>query len=269
MIVIHSKTNSTIQKNISLSLVIPVYNEEKNISKCLIKIKTLLDSILKNYEIIVVDDGSTDNTLHVLDKFKRLYDNIIVIHYAKNQGKGFAVKTGISNSHGNAIMFLDGDTDISPNLIKQYIKQLETCDLVIASKRHKKSKVTCSFNRKFLSRGFNLLVQICTGIRLKDTQSGLKIGNGDALRVIFQCMLVKRYAFDVELLCLATLLDMKIKEMPIEIKITEKFKLKEISRMLKDVLAVGYRYRIIHWYDRKIMQIQNNTIHDYSRNLIN
>jgi len=263
MIVLPSNENSLVQKNIQLSLVIPVYNEERNIRKCLTKINTLLDSILESYEIIVVNDGSTDDTLQVLKKIKPLYSKLKVINNTKNKGKGFSVNSGVSNSHGKAVMFFDGDMEISPHMIEQYIKQLEDYDLVIASKRHKKSKIACSFTRRFLSKTFNLLVRILTGIKLKDTQSGLKIGNGDALRTIFQCMLVKRYAFDVELLCIATLLKMKIKEMPVEIKITKKFKIKEIIRMLKDVLAIGYRYRILHWYDRKIMQIQNKAILDY------
>lgn len=257
MIVLHGKKTKSIQKNIPLSIIIPVFNEEKNISACLIKIRTLLDLSFNDYEIIVVNDGSTDNTLNVLKKMEHMYSNLKIIHYSENKGKGFAVKTGVNSSQGNIVMFFDGDLNISPNVIKEYIKKLETCDLVIASKRHKHSKIVCSFNRGLLSRVFNLIVQGCTGIKLKDTQSGLKIGNGDALRLIFQCMLVKRYAFDVEMLCIATLFKMKIEEMPIELKLTEKFKIKEIIKMLKDVLAIGYRYRILHWYDRKIMHLQN------------
>ena len=118
----------------------------------------------------------------------------------ENKGKGHAVKMGVLNSKGDVVSFLDGDLDISPAQIKNYIRELEGCDLVIASKAHPLSIITAPFVRKMLSKMFSILVRVAVGINIKDTQSGLKIGNGNALRKIFNVMLVKRYAFDVEML---------------------------------------------------------------------
>jgi hypothetical protein len=148
------------------------------------------------------------------------------------------------------VSFLDGDLDISPSEIKNYIKELEGCDLVIASKAHPLSIITAPFVRKMLSRMFNVLVRLAVGINIKDTQSGLKLGNRVALRKIFNVMLVKRYAFDVEMLAVASRFNLKIKESPIKITLDCSFNLRDIVKMFIDVLGISYRLRIIHFYQK-------------------
>lgn len=252
MIVSESPSTSLGKLHLQLSIVVPVYNQERNVSTALSRIKRVLDSTGLTYEIVVVNDGSRDGTLEVLRREEKADGRVHVISYPQNMGKGHAVKTGIVQSHGRLVMFTDGDLDISPHMISEYIRQLENCDLVIASKRHPQSKYNAPLSRKFFSKTFNLVVRVLTGIKVRDTQSGLKAGNGEALRTIFRLMLVKRYAFDVELLALANLLNMQIKEMPIEINLDRKFKLKDIARMFVDVLAISYRYRIKRWYQRQL-----------------
>jgi glycosyltransferase involved in cell wall biosynthesis len=241
------------QSHIQVSIIVPVYNQEKNVATSLARIRKVLDSTLLSYEIVVVDDGSLDHTLEVLRKEERADTRII--SYAPNMGKGYAVKTGILQSRGDIVIFIDGDLDITPDSIKDYVKELENCHLVIASKRHPSSMVDAPASRKLLSRAFNLIVRIGTGIRVKDTQSGLKAGQGNVLRRIFKVMLIKRYAFDVELLAIATSLNLNIQEMPIEISLSKGFKLRDILRMFVDVAAVAYRYRIRHWYQSQLEKI--------------
>lgn len=237
---------------LQVSIVIPVYNQASKISASLARIKKVLEPLGLNYELVVVNDGSLDGTLDVLRKEHNLDPRVRVVSYNRNMGKGYAVKTGVTRSRGELVMFTDGDLDISPYVISEYIRQLEDCDLVIASKRHPQSKYNAPLSRKFFSRAFNLVVRILTGIKVKDTQSGLKAGNGEALRAIFKLMLVKRYAFDVELLALANLLNLQIREMPIEINLDRRFKLKDIAKMFVDVLAISYRYRIKKWYQNQL-----------------
>jgi glycosyltransferase involved in cell wall biosynthesis len=237
-----------------LSVVVPVYNQEKNVAIALGRIKRVIQSTGLAYEIIVVNDGSSDGTLNALQKESESDSNIRVFTYPKNIGKGHAVKTGIANSHGNTVIFTDGDLDISPHMIAEYVKQLQDSDLVIASKSHPESRVTAPTLRKFLSRAFNVFVRIATDITLRDTQSGLKAGKGSALRAIFQIMLVKRYAFDVEFLTIASLLKLVIREMPVEINLDREFNMKDIARMFVDVLAISYRYRIKRWYQRQLQK---------------
>ena len=239
---------------IQLSAIIPVYNQERKISILLAKVKEVLNSTSLNYELVIVNDGSRDNTLEVLQKEEKLDSRVRVMSYPQNKGKGYAIKTGVMQTHGNVVLFVDGDLDISPSLIIKYVKELENCDLVIASKRHPLSKVNAPISRKVLSRIFNLVVRIATGIKLKDTQSGLKAGNGDVLRTIFNVMLITRYAFDVELLAIATALNLSIKEMPIEITLDRRFKFLDIVKMFIDVIVISYRFRV-----KQIMIINNRT----------
>jgi glycosyltransferase involved in cell wall biosynthesis len=249
--------NRTVDKaKVQVSVVIPIHNKEKTISILLSKIKEVLSSTFQSYEIVLVNDGSFDNTFWVLQEEKKIDSCLKVISYNPNRGKGYAVKTGVIESSGNIVIFIDGDLDISHSKIKDYVNELGSCDLVVASKRHPQSKVYAPSSRKFLSRTFNLLVRLSIGIKIKDTQSGLKAGNGDILRTIFEIMLVKRYAFDVELITIATMLNLKIKEMPIEINLDHGFKLKDIVKMVLDVTNITYRYRINRWYHKQIATIR-------------
>jgi hypothetical protein len=96
------------------------------------------------------------------------------------QRKGLCSQTGSSAfTYGDAVMFLDGNLNFSPDSMKDYIEKLRTYNLVIASKRHPKSSVTIPKSRAFLSRAFNLLVKMAIGIPQKDTQVGFKVGKGE------------------------------------------------------------------------------------------
>src|SRR6266508_5713339 len=155
---------------LGISLIVPVFNQERKISYSLKKMKQAVESAFSNYELIVVNDGSTDNTLTILKGLALTDERIRILSYTPNRGKGYAVRQGVLHSHGDAVIFLDGDLDISPDSIKDYVKELSTSDLVIASKRHPKSNVTIPRSRAFLSRAFHLLMRVATGIRQKDTQ---------------------------------------------------------------------------------------------------
>jgi len=257
---------SKIGDTLDFSLVLPVFNEEKNIQKCLENLNQVLDSTFQNHELILVNDGSTDNTLEIIKNLNNKIPNMKIISYPVNKGKGHAVRAGVLQTKGDVVILLDGDCDISPKNIKTYLKELDEYDLVIGSKRHPLSKVYWSHTRKNLSKIFNFIVKVGTGVKLRDTQCGVKAANGFALRKIFQIMLIKRFAFDVEMLTIATALGLKIKEMPVEITITRPFKVKEIAKMFKDVLAVSYRLRILKFYEKKIFadkqySLLNSQIH--------
>jgi len=234
----------------TISIIIPVYNEESNIPSILTHLKNILSETLLDYELIVINDGSTDKTEPVLLDEQKLDKRIKVLSYRQNKGKGHAVKMGVLSSRGDVVCFLDGDLDISPSEIKNYIKELEGCDLVIASKAHPLSVITAPFARRMLSKVFSILVRLSVGINIKDTQSGLKVGDGNALRKIFDVMLVKRYAFDVEMLAIASRLNLKIKESPIKITLDCSFRIREMVNMFIDVMGISYRLRIIRFYQK-------------------
>jgi dolichol-phosphate mannosyltransferase len=264
---INTVNHETDRTKTHISVVIPIHNQEKTISVLLSRIKEILNSTLRSYEIVVVNDGSFDNTFGVLKKEEKLDPHMKVISYTPNRGKGHAVKTGVMQSSGNIVIFADGDLDISHDKIRDYIAELENCDIVIASKMHPQSNVKAPLSRKFLSRVFNLFVRITIGLKVKDTQSGLKAGKGSALRTIFRIMLVKRYAFDVELLTIASALNLQIKEMPIEINLDHNFKVQDIVKMLVDVTTITYRYKVNRWYHKQIMLISESEISAHKKKL--
>jgi dolichol-phosphate mannosyltransferase len=239
---------------LSLSVIIPVFNQQKKITHSIKAIKQAVELWFSNYELIIVNDGSTDNTLTFLKGISLTDERIHILSYTPNRGKGYAVRQGVLHSHGDVVMFLDGDLDIAPNSIKDYVESLSTADLVIASKRHPQSSVMIPRSRALLSRAFNLLIRLVTGIPQKDTQAGFKVGKGEIMRRIFRNASINRYAFDVELFTIASILHLKVHEMPVVMKIDRRFNTKEILRMLVDVARISYKHRIAHQYQHEYMK---------------
>jgi glycosyltransferase involved in cell wall biosynthesis len=237
----------------TISLIIPIFNQSVKISYSLKKIKQALELAFSNYELIVVHDGSTDDTLTILKGVAMTDEHVHILSYTPNRGKGYAVRQGVLHSHGDAVIFLDGDLDISPDLVKDYVERLSTSDLVIASKRHPDSIVRIPRSREFLSRAFNLLIKVTLGITQRDTQAGLKVGKGEIMRTIFRNVSVNRYAFDVELLTIASILHLKVQEMPVIMKIERRFNTKEIVKMFSDVMRIYYKHKLLHRYDKELI----------------
>jgi glycosyltransferase involved in cell wall biosynthesis len=197
---------------VELSFVIPAYNEEVFIEDMLGTLDLVVKGKRLQYEIVVVDDGSQDKTFTRALKYAQRNGHVKVIRYAKNAGKGYAIKTGFMKATGDVIIFIDGDMEIDLKTISKYVTALEHADVVIATKWHPKSEVSLSLGRKIMSRTFNVLVRILVGFNLKDTQVGLKVMKRSAVDNIFPRLAVKRYAFDVELLAVANLYGLKIVE---------------------------------------------------------
>jgi len=237
---------------VELSFVIPAYNEELYIEDVLGTLAAAVADKKLPYEILVVDDGSRDRTLINAKRYACKNDNVRILSYCTNVGKGHAVKTGFLNATGNIVIFADSDMDIDLTKISDYLEALKYGDIVIASKRHFDSRVKVPVSRRILSEGFNNLVRLFTGVPLKDTQSGLKAMKRSAFVNIFPKLAVKRYAFDVELLAVANLYGLKVVEMPVFIKLDARFKPTEMWHMFVDLLGITYRLRILHWYHRPI-----------------
>ena len=233
-----------------ISVIMPTYNEEENIAGCIALASARLGSLGWPYEIIVVDDGSTDATR----RETRTADNphVKVVGYPHNRGKGFALKYGVKHATGDVVVFMDGDADIKPDLIEQYVTLLKDNDIAIASKRHPDSKVSAPILRRFLSHGFHCLVMLVTGVRVSDTQSGFKAFRREALSKVMSLVSVKRYAFDVEVLAVARLLKLRIVELPVKIHLGSLFSARQVVKMLVDLLGITYRLRVIRWYQRNL-----------------
>ena len=233
-----------------ISVILPAYNEEERIEGAVKMVEEVLGKMNYDYEIIVVDDGSTDGTLTKALKCANGNNHVKVVSHQRNLGKGAAVRTGFMHSTGEIIVFMDSDLEISPESLPTYVKALKEADIAIGSKWHPQSRVETTLLRKFLSRGFYTLARLLVGVKVRDTQAGLKAFRREALEKIMKLQLVKHYAFDVELLAIASLLKLKVIELPVKMKLAAGFRIKDIYKMLVDLLGIAYRLRIKKWYQK-------------------
>ena len=235
-----------------VSFVLPAYNEGRFIERALERLDSSVNGDGLRYEVVVIDDGSVDDTrLKVLNYAAHRW-NIRVFGYSKNAGKGFAVKAGFLKATGDAVVFLDSDLDIDVDRVRKYVEALRYGDIVVGSKWHRGSVVDVPFVRRFLSRGFNMLVRLLTGFDVGDTQTGIKVVRRKAFEEIFQRLSVKRFAFDVELLILAKICGLRIIELPVRLKVEGGFNVTEASRMFIDLLGIAYRLRVRKWYQHAL-----------------
>lgn len=235
-----------------VSFVLPAYNEAEFIEDVLERLESTANGRGLSYEVVVVDDGSVDDTRLRAIRYATRNGHVKVVGYKKNVGKGHAVKTGFWKAAGDAVVFVDSDSDVDVTQIRQYVDALKFGDIVVGSKWHSDSAVETPLIRKILSRGFNVLARLLTGVQVGDTQTGIKAVKRDVFVDVFKRLSVKRYAFDVELLVLAKLYDLKIVEFPVKLKLNGLFSLSEVWRMLLDLLGISYRLRIKKWYQRSL-----------------
>lgn len=241
------------------SVIIPAYRQEKTIVEDLRSIKAAADSLKIPYEIICVVDGEIDKTFDLAKRFSESYSNIKVVGYKENKGKGYAVRFGMAKSRGNIVAFIDAGMDLNHNGLAICFQHFYwyNADIIVGSKRHPASKVHYPWQRRVLSWGYQMLARILFGLNIKDTQVGLKFFRREVLEKTLPRLLVKRFAFDIEILAVANYLGFtKIYEAPVEIKmqfggassVTSKWFLKTAFLMLWDTLAVFYRLYILGYY---------------------
>lgn len=236
-----------------LSIIIPAYKEEKNIYKTIEDILNAHDVLDYDYEVIVVVDGSPDNTVKEASRHKS--KKVKVYEYPKNQGKGYALKYGTQKAIGDIITFADAGGDFDPRQFDKCVKLMEVfdADFVIGSKRHPASKVNYPLLRRVYSRGYHTMVKLLFGLRVTDTQTGLKFLKRKVAKDVMPRVLVKQYAFDLEMLVIAWQLGYRrIFEAPVEMKFnslgSSVANAGAIKRMFTDTMAIFYRARILNYY---------------------
>jgi len=234
----------------AVSILMPVYNLRSSITTLVRNAISEFSVLLPSFELVVVDDGSSDGTLDVASEIKD--QRVRIVGYDDNRGKGEALLYGIRYARGDTIIFADGDMQAVPLDFQHYMMAVKTHDIAIASKRVPGARLDAGAKRKFLSIGFNAFVRVLLLLPISDTQSGFKIFRASALKKIIPLISVKHYAFDVELLTVANLLNLKILELPASIKLESTFKSRNIARMFIDVLGIAYRLRIRRWYQANL-----------------
>lgn len=246
-----------------VSVIMPAYNEADRISKAVAEVRSQFGAVCKDFEVIVVDDGSIDGTAKLVETLAD-YD-VSLVSYSKNEGKGFAFRQGFSHAKGEFTFLVDGDAEIMAKDLITYLEALQTADLAIGSKRHPLSSVRTPFVRRFLSLGFNLFERLFTGVKATDTQAGFKGMRSRVAYKVLPLITTKRYAFDVEFLAVASLLGYRVQELPVSIDLKALPDPKQVSRMLIDVLGIAYRLRIRRWYQRTIARMADTYLQLSSR----
>ena len=242
---------------INYSVIVPAYNEGASIRVNLLKIKETLDTYEDSYEILAVDDGSSDNTKNEILSASSEDPRIRYAGYEKNRGKGGAIKHGVEQAKGDVIGFIDADLDIDPSHLIKYLQHMRQtgCDVVIGSKMHKDSKLDYPPMRKFVSWGYFVILKVLFGMNIKDTQTGIKLYKADLIKRIAPKLRVKGYAFDIEVLALCADEGAVIEQMPVEIVYKReasfgRIRIGDIFSMFFDTVGIWWNLRIRRSYSK-------------------
>ena len=235
-----SAARRVLGENGLLSVVMPAYHLADTIADNIRNVLELLSGQLP-FEIIAVDDGSGDGTAAEIKKVAEEHPGVVrPLVLPENTGKGNALRCGFTESRGSFVLLLDAD-----------ILERDGADIVIGSKRHPDSQIDYPWRRRVASCVYHGLVRLLIGLTVTDSQTGMKLFRREALKYAFDRSLVKRFAFDIELLAIARSHGYKISEAPIQMDFGEKIgalNVKNVRIVLNDTLAVFYRLRLLRYY---------------------
>ena len=236
-----------------LSIIMPAYGLEKVIAENIEAVCGLLRGQIP-FEVVPVDDGSRDATAAAIQQEAERHPHEVTPVFVKvNAGKGNALRRGFAASRGSHILLLDGDLDLSPSKISVFfdVMKREEAAIVIGSKRHPDSVVDYPWHRRLASGIYFALVRLLVGLPVTDTQVGMKLFRRDALQWSFDRMLVKAFAFDLEVLSIAHAKGFKVAEAPIHLQFGGKLgclSWSNVKQVMKDTLAIFYRLRVLRYY---------------------
>lgn len=228
----------------SISIVIPAYNEDKNIEKIVVNIQDFLRREFRNFEIIVVDDGSNDNTYKISSELVKQISDLRVLKNNRNYGKGYAVKNGMLSAIYDYILFIDADLSTPIEELDKCIDSLQGgTDIVIGTRASKDSIILKrqNFLREKMGKIFNLFVQLFLFRGIKDTQCGFKCFKRKAAHELFKLQRVYGFCFDAEILYIAKKRGYEIKEVPVKWTNQEESRVtltKSPISMLLDILRI-------------------------------
>jgi O-antigen/teichoic acid export membrane protein len=238
-----------------LTLVVPFYNPGSRLSKHVVEVVEVLSRSDITYEVLAVSDGSTDQSEDQLAAI--VSDRLTLIRLEENQGKGAALRAGLSIGRGQYLGFIDGDGDLPASLITNFLEIIreQHPDIIYGSKRHPQSSVVYPPLRRIYSWGYQQLNRTLFHLPIRDTQTGVKVIRRDVLAGVLPRMVEKRFAFDLELFVVARQQGYRnFVEMPIKIgeRFSSTISLRSVQNMLLDTLAIFYRLRVLRFYERDI-----------------
>lgn len=248
----------------------PAYNEAGRIVSSIEETIEAFNSFGYPWELIVMDDGSSDDTYEKANALAQKYPQLIVKRNPVNMGKGRAIKKALHHITGDYTLFLDADMDLHPVQFQTLfdIMGLDKADIVIGSKLHPNSRVNYPLQRKIISFVYYLLVKMLFNLPCHDTQTGLKLFKTEVLRNVLPRVLVKKFAFDLEVLVNAHHLGYKIVEAPIILKPQRSYGRIGPPAIIAtgwDTLTVFYRMHILKYYDRIDYYRRKNLAKEFRR----
>lgn len=235
-----------VSKEVEISVIIPAYNEGKRLPFFLRELISYCQKSRRTYEIIVVDDGSGDETAKIASEFRSQFPSLLVCRLEKNRGKGYAVRHGLFRARGKIDLFMDADGSTPPTEIERNIHYLEAgYDIFVGSRllREKGQVLRIAFHRKAMGILFNFLVRRILFKDIKDTQCGFKIFKRQTIQPLFSRMNIHRFGFDLEILYLAHKMGYRIKEGPVSWKHVPGSKINllvDSVKMLFNILQVRF-----------------------------
>jgi glycosyltransferase involved in cell wall biosynthesis len=229
-----------------LSIVVPSYNEEARLPDTLEKISRYIREQRPNTEVIVVDDGSTDATAAVAEKFRGTIANLRVLSNGVNRGKGFSVRHGSLEALGDVVLFTDADLSAPIEEAKKLLAALESHDVAIGSRALDRRLIEThqSAFREFAGILFNKIVRIILRLPFVDTQCGFKAFRREPCHIIFEQQTIERFGFDPELLYLARHHGLSTVEVPVRWAHSPATKVS----MFRDSVQMFVDVFVIRWY---------------------
>ena len=215
-----AQPDSSSSPALALSLVIPAYNEGGRLDDGVARLRVAIAAGAidpETTEFIVVDDGSSDDTMARAGALFAAFPHVQLLALAENHGKGGAVRAGVAAATAPIIVFADADMAINPEQTPQFVRALAKADVAIGSRSASGASVNrSSLHRSLMNRAFNLLVNLLTKVGLDDTQCGFKAFRAPVAKLLFHCSVTDRFAFDVEILSLARRFGLVIAEVPVQ-----------------------------------------------------
>lgn len=235
-------------KQIDLSVVIPVYNEEKRLPTNLDKIIAFFKKRKITSEIILIDDGSNDKTWKILQSYQTNHKNIRLYRHLQNQGKGAAVKSGMLQASGKYVLMTDCDLSTPIEEIDLLTAHTKEYDIVIGSRRLKEKKLgrMPARYRTVLGDIYYEMLRLFLLPSVKDTNCGFKLFSQKVIKPVFKRQLINRWGYDAEVLFIASKLGFSIKEIPVRWTHYTGSKVKLTDAVVK-TLGELIKIKINHW----------------------
>ncbi len=247
-----------------ISIIIPAYNEGARIERALERVLTCVDERRWDAEVLVVDDGSTDDTAAIVQRWQTRYPHLQLFENPGNRGKGYSVRNGLLQAAGEIVMFTDADLSAPIEEAELLFAAIEAgADVAIGSRWLDKQRQTRHqpLYRRFFGRCYNGLTRFVMGLPYKDTQCGFKAFRRGAAKCIFPLQTIERWGFDPEILFIAQKLGFHIVEVPVTWGHDERSRisyLRDGSQMLKEMVEIrsnSFRGR----YDRAIAAMKDTS----------